>query len=354
MIRRVRPQRVLTQSPDRLWARIYASHPDHLATGEATTCAVYPDARNPFAHPELLEEGWEPWTVSELWLMATDKADRFVDITNAVDRKLAALHVPREPASGPGGHRVDSAQLARSHRRRRRFRTRPGRRGVQGRADRMTEFKGWPAEALTFWDGLELDNSKAYWTANKALYEASVKRPMVALGAEIADIGPLNIFRPYRDVRFSKDKTPYKTHIGAVTESQGGTGYYVALSATGLDVAAGYYNLAADQLERYREAVAGKPGDKLAPIVAALRKAGYKIQGESLKLAPRGYPKDHPRVDLLRHKQLYTWKQFGRPKWVHTRGALDRIRTVWADAAPLCRWLDTHVGPSKLPPPEPR
>jgi LmbE family N-acetylglucosaminyl deacetylase len=91
VIRRVRPQRVLTQSPERLWARIFASHPDHLAAGEATVCAVYPDARNPYAHPELLEEGWAAWTVPELWMMAVEGPDRFVDITAAVDRKIAAL-----------------------------------------------------------------------------------------------------------------------------------------------------------------------------------------------------------------------------------------------------------------------
>jgi LmbE family N-acetylglucosaminyl deacetylase len=92
VIRRVRPQRVVTQSPERNIARIYASHPDHLATGEATLCAVYPDARNPFAHPELAAEGWEAWTVREVWMMAsTQVADRFVDITDVADRKVKAL-----------------------------------------------------------------------------------------------------------------------------------------------------------------------------------------------------------------------------------------------------------------------
>ena len=90
VIREVRPQRVLTQSPDRNYARIYASHPDHLATGEATLCAVYPDARNPFAHPELAAEGLEAWAVPEVWLMATDP-DRWVDVTDVFETKLAAL-----------------------------------------------------------------------------------------------------------------------------------------------------------------------------------------------------------------------------------------------------------------------
>jgi LmbE family N-acetylglucosaminyl deacetylase len=91
VIRQFRPDRVVAQSPERTWERLYASHPDHLAAGEAAACAVYPDARNPFAHPELLEEGLEPHTVPELWVMATERANRVVDTTDQFAAKLAAL-----------------------------------------------------------------------------------------------------------------------------------------------------------------------------------------------------------------------------------------------------------------------
>jgi LmbE family N-acetylglucosaminyl deacetylase len=90
-IRRVRPQRVLCPSPERNWQRIFASHPDHLAAGEASLAAVYPDARNPFAHPELLTDGYEPWTVLEVWMMAAPVRNRFVDVTDVLPRKLDAL-----------------------------------------------------------------------------------------------------------------------------------------------------------------------------------------------------------------------------------------------------------------------
>lgn len=103
VIRRFRPDRVVAPSPERNWARIYASHPDHLAAGEAAACAVYPDARNPFAYPELLEEGLEPHTVPELWIMTTDRADRAVDVTECFDRKLAALRSHRSQV-GDGEH----------------------------------------------------------------------------------------------------------------------------------------------------------------------------------------------------------------------------------------------------------
>lgn len=92
VIRQVRPQRVLTQSPERNWARIQASHPDHLTTGEATLRAIYPDSRNPFAFPELLaDEGLEPWEVAEVWVMAHPAPNHHVDVTDTFDRKIAAL-----------------------------------------------------------------------------------------------------------------------------------------------------------------------------------------------------------------------------------------------------------------------
>ena len=92
VIRQVRPQRVLTSSPERFWERVGASHPDHMTVGESTMRAVYPDARNPFAFPELLaDEGLEAWTVSEVWLGASPRTDHAVDVTDVVDRKWAAL-----------------------------------------------------------------------------------------------------------------------------------------------------------------------------------------------------------------------------------------------------------------------
>lgn len=155
-------------------------------------------------------------------------------------------------------------------------------------------FKGFPPEALDFWAGLEADNSKSYWTANKDVYERGVRGPMEALAEECAGFGSFKIFRPYRDVRFSRDKSPYKTHIGAVTEGEGGSLYYVQLSATGLFAASGYYMLAPDQLERYRAAVVDdRSGPEVEALVADLEAAGYEVGAhETLKTAPRGFPRD--------------------------------------------------------------
>ena len=99
VIRRVRPRVVISQSPERNLDRIYASHPDHLAAAEATLCAVYPDARNPFAFPELFDEDLEPWAVDEVWVTGGLSGPQSVDVTAAVDRKIAALmsHVSQHP-----------------------------------------------------------------------------------------------------------------------------------------------------------------------------------------------------------------------------------------------------------------
>jgi uncharacterized protein (TIGR02453 family) len=217
-------------------------------------------------------------------------------------------------------------------------------------------FKGWPERALDFYAGLEADNSKSYWLAHKSEYDDAVKAPFVELSAVVdREFGPLHLFRPNRDIRFSKDKSPYKTSAAAVTESEGGAAYYVQLSATGLYAGSGYYHLQNDQLELFRRAVDDpKTGPQLAKAVAALRKQRYEVASrDSLKRTPRGFEADHPRSELLRMKGMHVGRTFGAPRWLHTKAAADRIMTAWRDASPVNRWLDRYVGPSTLAPPEP-
>lgn len=210
----------------------------------------------------------------------------------------------------------------------------------------MVPFKGWPAEALEFFEGLEADNTKTYWLANKHVYEQCVRAPMEALLEELAaEFGPGKIYRPYRDVRFSADKTPYKTAMGASNERG-----YLQLSANGLAAATGYWHMARDQLVRYRAAVDDdKAGPKLEKIVAALRKARYTVGGAGLKTAPRGYAKDHPRIELLRYTDMTVWQEWPVAAWLGTAKAADRVVKVWRDSEPLTAWLDANVGPSTEP-----
>ena len=218
-------------------------------------------------------------------------------------------------------------------------------------------FKGFPIEALRFYEGLEADNSREYWLANKPTYEATVKGPLLALLDEVpARYRPFHVFRPNRDVRFSKEKSPYKTNIGAVGEGEGGSIYYVQFSAQGLMTGVGYYQMANDQLDRFRAAVDDDAsGGEVAAIVARLDKKGYAAGAMSeVKTAPRGVAKDHPRIALLRRKGLIVSKVFPVAAWLHTAGARKKVEQVWVEAEPLCAWLDAHVGPSELPPEDER
>src|SRR5438552_699759 len=126
-------------------------------------------------------------------------------------------------------------------------------------------FSGWPAEALDFYEGLEADNSKTYWLANKSTYDDCVLRPMQELLAELEpEFGAGKIFRPYRDVRFSADKTPYKTAIGATLAGGG----YLQVSVNGLGSGCGMYHLEPEQLTRFRDAIVDDTaGGQIAVIV---------------------------------------------------------------------------------------
>jgi uncharacterized protein (TIGR02453 family) len=203
-------------------------------------------------------------------------------------------------------------------------------------------FSGWPEEALDFYDGLAADNTKTYWTANKAVYTDKILAPMTELTEELAaEFGEPKIFRPYRDIRFSQDKTPYKTHIGAVV----GGSCYVQLSAEGLGAGAGMWEMNPEQLARYREAVAGDLfGPEIERIAAGLEQAGLTVHGHAvLKSAPRGYPADHPRIALLRYKGLTAWQEWPAGAWLESAQVKERIVAFFRTTMPLRTWLSDHV-----------
>ncbi len=209
-------------------------------------------------------------------------------------------------------------------------------------------FRGWPVEALEFFEGLEAENSKAYWQRHKDVYETKVRAPMEALLAELQPKwGEGKIFRPYRDVRFSSDKSPYKTNIAAIVGDR-----YVQLTANGLGAGAGMWEMAPDQLERYRQAVSDdRSGARLERIAAEAKKVGIDVTGHGvLKTAPKGYPKDHPRIELLRYKGLVEWREWPAAAWLGTAKAKDRLVEFLVASKPLTGWLNANVGPSTLSP----
>ncbi len=218
-------------------------------------------------------------------------------------------------------------------------------------------FTGFPADALTFYAGLEADNSRTYWLEHKAVYDHEVKGVMLDLAEALGErFSPVYLFRPNRDVRFSKDKSPYKTACGAVHEREGGAINYVQISAAGLFVATGMYHLAKDQLERLRLAI---DDDGTGPAFSSLATElpRHKIElrpgiEPPLKRAPRGISPDHPRIEWLRWKGAIAAKEVGAPRWIHTAAAAPRIIELWDAAEPLNQWLERHVGPSQSQPDE--
>jgi uncharacterized protein (TIGR02453 family) len=217
-----------------------------------------------------------------------------------------------------------------------------GKRQQQARC--RTAFGGWPAAAIEFLEGIELENNKSYWTANKELYQSAVLAPMQALLSDLsADFGAGKVFRPYRDTRFSADKTPYKTFIAAHNNSA-----YITLSADALGVGTGLYMPASDQLLRFRAAVAeDRTGTELERLIADLGKDGIEVHAhEVLKSAPRGYKSDHPRIELLRHKGLTAWREWPVGPWLDSATPRERIEDFLRATAKLRKWINRNVGDS--------
>jgi uncharacterized protein (TIGR02453 family) len=207
-----------------------------------------------------------------------------------------------------------------------------------------TPFAGFPSEAIGFLKGLEKHNNRDWFQAHKDVYESACREPMKSLVAELAPrFGTSKIMRINRDMRFVQDRAPYRTHIAA-----GVGGHYISLSKQGLYVGTGIYKPDSASLERFRNAVdADKSGRVLAALVAALRRKGYQVEThERVARAPRGYSADHPRIDLIRMKDIFAGKLFKPAPWLATRKALDRIARVMVDTKPLKDWLAEHVGAS--------
>ncbi len=209
----------------------------------------------------------------------------------------------------------------------------------------MEQFTGFPEAALDFYDDLELDNTRSFWEAHKHVYAESVRAPMEALTAALSEeFGPAKIFRPYRDVRFAKDKTPFKNHQGAFVAKGPATGWYVQVGAPGIRVGAGFYRAEAPDLARIRTAIDTEhSGQELERILATLEADGFSIDGERLKTTPRGYGGDHPRIGLLRHKSLAAGKSYGFEKVIHTPELLDLVRTDWRALRPLVEWISART-----------
>jgi len=211
----------------------------------------------------------------------------------------------------------------------------------------MTTFQGITAGAFEFYEELQDNNNREWWQEHRDRYQSLVKEPLASLLAALEPrFGPGKLFRPNRDIRFSEDKSPYKTAQGAVASVQEGVGYYLQISADGLLVGGGYHSHTPAQLARFRNSVdASGTGESLRHIVDSVTAAGFAVEGEKLKTVPRGYDRDHPRAELLKYKSLSGGIELGRPEWVETPDAVRKIAGMWDQLRPLVEWVGRHAAP---------
>jgi uncharacterized protein (TIGR02453 family) len=217
----------------------------------------------------------------------------------------------------------------------------------------MTSFDGFGLKVRRWFEGLEADNSREYFAAHRDVFEQSVRDQMEALLTELSTKfgGEVKLFRQHRDIRFSPDKSPYKTNTyGVIYGSElAAQGLYASISARGLVAGSGYHMMARDQLDRYRDAVADDTrGPELGKLVAKAEKAGLELWGESLATAPRGYPKDHPRIELLRRKSLSLGNTLKFGRGISRSDGLQFVTKTWRATAPVTGWLDREVGATTM------
>ena len=201
-------------------------------------------------------------------------------------------------------------------------------------------FNGFPREAFTFFRDLKTHNNRDWFQEHKEIYERACRDPLKALVAALDPLGAARISRINRDMRFSRDGGPYKNHIAT-----GIDGYYISLSAEGIYVATGLYKPEPPTLARLRAAI-GSPasGRAIGTIIATLRRKGYEVgTHESLRTAPKGFASDHPRIELLRMKDIYAGRMMKPDASLATPKALDEIKRAMADVRPLRDWMRRHV-----------
>lgn len=209
----------------------------------------------------------------------------------------------------------------------------------------------WPPEALAFLRELEDNNDRDWFQANRARYDADLLAPAKALVADaLAAFGEPHFFRPYNDTRFHA-RPPIKEQLGVAIGYGAAGGFYVELSLDGLLVAGGLHHVAADQLERYRAAIDdGRRAKAFERAIATATGAGLQLVEPALKRAPRGYPPDHPRIDLLRRKELTVYRRHALEPWLHEARCAEVVRAELEATRPLVAWLAKHVGPAAARP----
>lgn len=201
-------------------------------------------------------------------------------------------------------------------------------------------FDGFPAEGTDFFRDLARNNNREWFQEHKDVYERACREPLKALAAELDPLGTPHISRINRDMRFVRDGGPYRTHIAT-----GVLRTYISLSAEGLYVGTGMYKPEPAVLQKFRAAIAAdKSGRELSKVVTAIRRKGYTVgTHETLNSAPRGYTLAHPRIDLLRMKDIHAGRMIDPGSVLASRKALAAVKKIMADVRPLGDWLSKYV-----------
>lgn len=217
-----------------------------------------------------------------------------------------------------------------------------------GRAASPARFEGFDPDTLDFLRELHDHNDKAWFEAHRARYERSVRGPMEALVGELEGLfGPGRLFRPYRDLRFTKDKRPYKESVAATIGGRNAVAArYLHLNTRYLFVAAGAHELSGDALQSFRRAVdADASGAELVRIRDRLAAKGYALGGATLTRGPRGTRRDHARLDLLKHTGVTIERRHPVGPWLYDPDdVLPRVIATFADAEPLLGWAHAQLG----------
>lgn len=214
-------------------------------------------------------------------------------------------------------------------------------------ATTQSAFEGFGPDLLEFYEGLAADNSKAYWDAHRSVYDEQVGGPAKALAATLeAEFGPVKVFRPHRDVRFSKDKTPYKTNASIAGGGDGAGAYYFSVSPQGVDLAGGLYQPSKDQLHRFRELQDDEKATRsMDALLTELDGEGFSMMEEgALRTTPRGWGRDHPRVDVLRLKHVAIGKDREPGPWLGSPACLEEVVAAWRTVGRWNAWLEERVG----------
>jgi len=211
------------------------------------------------------------------------------------------------------------------------------------------DFSGIPPEAFAFYRMLATNNTRPWWNAHKLEYETFVRGPLLRLLGELEpEFGKGHLFRPHRDTRFAKDKSPIKESQGAVVEIEDAMGYYLQVSADGFMVGGGWYSAQGAQMQRYRHAVEGPAGAELERMIAQLGRR-FAIDGDPVKTRPRGVAADHPRLELMRFRRVTAMREYPADDWTQTSKTLAAVRRDWRALQPMLEWLADQIGPAEDP-----